>query len=238
MGFFRNILPASLYAFLFEIYQDYIEIKQCCYGYEGEDLIVSKLFLGKKNGFFVDIGAYHPKTYSNTYLFYKKGWRGINIDANPLSIKKFQKFRKRDINLNVGVAKIEGKLCYYMFTEPALNTFSELVYKDRIEKDKATPIGKVEIPTLPLKKIFDIYLPKNQKIDFISIDTEGFEWEVIESNDWDEYRPKVILIEEYDRKKVFVEDSKIYQYFKKLNYAFVAKTFNTFVFLDRDTQLF
>ena len=236
MGFLKKSLPAFLYKPLFNFYQDYIEIKQSCYGFEGEDLILNKLFFKKKNGFYIDIGAYHPKTYSNTYLFYKKGCRGINIDANPLSIKKFEKFRKRDININIGIAQKEGTLKYYMFEEAAINTFSENVYRDRLEKDKAKFIGVKEIPTQPLKSILDKLLPEGQKIDFMSVDVEGFEWEVLLSNDWHKYRPEVVLIEEYNRDKDLLENSRVYDFFKKQNYGFVAKTFSTFVFIDKNSQ--
>ena len=57
-----------------------------CYSQEGEDMILGKIFSGQKHGFYVDVGAHHPLRFSNTYLFYLKGWRGINIDAMPGSM--------------------------------------------------------------------------------------------------------------------------------------------------------
>jgi len=79
------------------------------YSQFGEDAVLRVLVnSGERPGFYVDVGAYHPKHLSNTYFFYKKGWRGINIDPNPRSIKLFNLLRPTDINLNVAIANGEG----------------------------------------------------------------------------------------------------------------------------------
>ena len=78
------------------------------YSLQGEDMVLKELFADKNQGFYVDVGAHHPFRFSNTYLFYKKGWRGINIDAMPRSMELFDKFRPRDINIECGVASNGG----------------------------------------------------------------------------------------------------------------------------------
>src|SRR3989344_4572766 len=70
------------------------------YSQSGEDMILRSIFDDKKEGFYVDVGAFHPKLYSNTYYFYKRGWRGINIEPNPGA--NFG-IRKGDINLKCGI---------------------------------------------------------------------------------------------------------------------------------------
>jgi hypothetical protein len=103
---------------------------------EGEDMILRRLFEKKKTGFYVDVGAHHPKHFSNTYFFYRMGWNGINIDALPGTKKEFDKYRGRDINLELGVAKQEGILNYYVYNDHALNTFSvSLVEKRKASKN-------------------------------------------------------------------------------------------------------
>ena len=98
---------------------------------EGEDIILSEFFPNKTDGFYVDVGAHHPMRFSNTHMFYKKGWRGINIDAMPGSMKAFERKRPRDINLEIGVSGKEGEMTFYMFDDPALNGFSMEISKDR-----------------------------------------------------------------------------------------------------------
>lgn len=165
------------------------------YAQEGEDLILQRIFERQAKGFYVDVGAHHPFRFSNTYLFYKKGWRGINLDAMPDSMKPFNKYRKRDINLEIPVGRDGEKLNYCIFNEPALNTFDETRIDDIIKKPEYNLIKKIEIKIRSLKNILDEYLPNGQKIDFMSIDVEGLDFEVIQSNDWEKFRPKILLVE-------------------------------------------
>src|SRR5215470_18597307 len=104
---------------------------QFSYAQEGEDLILERIFEGKTAGFYVDVGAHHPKRFSNTYRFYRRGWCGINIEPNPDTLALFNRSRKRDINLAVGVAAQEGELVYFMFNEPALNSFDRALSERR-----------------------------------------------------------------------------------------------------------
>ena len=95
-----------------------------CYSQNGEDLILNQ-FLKIKKRFFIDVGAHHPIRFSNTYLFYKKGWSGINIDAMPGSMYLFNKLRPKDINMERGVGLKNDQFMFYQFNESALNTFSK-----------------------------------------------------------------------------------------------------------------
>jgi len=201
---------------------------------EGEDLIIKRIFEGQKTGFYVDVGAHHPKRFSNTYLFYKMGWQGINIDAMPESMNIFKIKRPRDINLEIGVSNEQQELVYYMFNEPALNTFSEDEAKNKDGLRNYKIIDKIKIKTSPLKSILDEYLPKDCKIDFMSIDVEGFDLQVIESNDWEKYRPTIILIEDLKKYAIveLTEHSEIYKFLIVKDYQFIAKTFNTLFFKD------
>ena len=81
--------------------------KNLSYSQNGEDRILHRIFENQKSGFYVDIGAHHPFRFSNTFLFYKMGWKGINVDAMPKSMEIFKRFRPRDINLELAVGTIE-----------------------------------------------------------------------------------------------------------------------------------
>jgi len=115
------------------------------YSQEGEDMILSRLFGNQQAGFYVDVGAHHPMRFSNTYFFYKKGWNGINIDAMPDSMKLFNKFRPRDINIEKPVSDKKQILTYYAFNESALMVF----LKSYLKKEQVKRI----IIILFLKKI-------------------------------------------------------------------------------------
>ena len=368
------------------------------YSIEGEDRIVRALLWEKHDkGFYVDVGAHHPFRFSNTYLFYTQGWSGINIDATPGSMKAFNKYRPRDINLEVGVGRGRktggggGELCkdsasgeqcgsvanfvkgttakvanlpqslqsslvptanprileeenqagsetqtelesnfldssspllrdtapavawqstlessaqvdsmdchadfqsarndsnnaptlnepakdsgifdnkaptisksqaagffrkayaqtssdkptprymeYYMFDEPAWNTFDPQVAQNSLGKLQRI----VKVPLLTLGEVLHTYVPKGVEIDFLSIDCEGFDLAVLESNDWDSFVPHIIIVEiltniygELDM--VALQDNEIARFLFSKGYALVAKAHNSVIFQHKDRR--
>lgn len=205
------------------------------YSQEGEDMIYRSFFEGRKNykGFYVDVGALHPYRYSNTLHFYKNGWRGINIEPTPGANKLFNIFRKKDININAGISANEGMLPFYCFSEPAVNSFS----KNDADRLSATTDYKlsqvINVPTMPLAAVLDKYLPEGTVIDFLNIDAEGLDLEVLASNNWDRYRPLFIIIEvKIDFKDI--KGSEIYNYLINKNYELVAKTMRTSFFRHKE----
>ena len=165
------------------------------YSQEGEDQILRRIFEGQAVGFYIDVGAHHPKRFSNTYLFYKRGWHGINIDAMPGSMKIFGKVRPRDLNLEMGIGSSVERLDYYVFSDTALNGFSKEL-SERYEADSDNKIRKVvKVDVQPLSQVLDCHLNSGQEIDFMSIDVEGLDFDVLKSNDWSKYRPKFVLAE-------------------------------------------
>ena len=190
------------------------------YSQFGEDIYVTKMF-PKKDGIYVDVGAHHPKRYSNTYLLHKKGWRGVNIDPNPHTIALFNRARPKDVNLCTGIGNTEGELTYYQFSDPAVNTFSKLEADKWMGKDWITFLGtkKVRIQTLA-HALSDISL--DAPIDLLDIDTEGMDLEVLESNDWSVFVPKTIIVESSGFDAAEPHSHPIYQYLTKKGYALKA----------------
>ncbi|MDZ4792716.1 MAG: FkbM family methyltransferase [Bacteroidota bacterium] len=169
------------------------------YSQAGEDAILSKTFsflLPVKNGFYVDIGSYHPFRHSNTYLLYKAGWRGVNIDPRPGSKALFDRYRGRDINIEAGIGGEDASMTYYMLDENSvMNTFS---------KDNLVKLGvfgqvkkTVEVPVFTFATLLEKY-PDIKTIDYLNIDAEGFEMEILAGMNLDAVMPKVISIEQND----------------------------------------
>lgn len=162
---------------------------------KGEDLVIEKILGDKKKGFYIDVGAHNPTVYNNTKRFYEKGWSGINIEPNPILFKRFKKERKRDVNLNIGIGKKSTVLSFYEINPDSLSTFS------KSEKNAKINLGytlsheyKIHVSTL--KNVISKYVRNN--IDFLSVDTEGWDLEVLQSNDWVRYRPRVVCVETGD----------------------------------------
>ena len=196
------------------------------YSQEGEDILLNRLFDSKKGGFYVDVGAHHPKRFSNTYYFYRRGWSGINIDAMPGSMAPFQKERDRDINLQIGVGKSSGDLSFYMFKDGALNTFDAEIAGCR-EMDGAGVSRKVLVPVQTLAEILDAHLPAGKTVDFLSVDAEGLDLEVLESNDWEKYRPHIIVVEVFGCTAEAAMNHAISAFLAQQGYELIAKTLNT-----------
>lgn len=204
------------------------------YSQEGEDMILRRLFEGQESGFYVDVGAHHPKRFSNTFFFYKKGWNGINIDAMPDSMKLFNKLRSRDINLELAVSDKKEVLTFFLFNEPALNGFSEKLSKLRDGKGQYFVENTREIETVTLKEVLDANLREDNQIDFLSIDVEGLDVAVLKSNDFHKYRPKVILIELLGKSLNDVIEHETTLWLKQFDYLCYAKTVNTVIYLTHE----
>lgn len=235
----KNILSPRLYNYILNFYDKYFNsFTKKSYSQEGEDLILQRIFEYQKTGFYIDVGAHHPKRFSNTYLFYKKGWRGINIEPRPGSKKYFDKIRYRDINIEAAISEKTQKLTYYMFSEPALNKLSDENEKDFLKSGNHELRNKVEIETTTLKNICDKYLPEKTQIDFLSVDVEGYDLNVLNSNDWDKYRPKIVLVEEKDFEIDAPFKSNIFKYLSEKGYKLSAKTFYTLIFQELNDRKF
>lgn len=162
------------------------------YAQNREDIILAAFFRPEESGFYVDVGANHPVHDSVTNYFYERGWHGINIEPNKRLYKALIKARPHDINLQIGVANKAGKLKIREYEEryDGLSTFSELQQKERD--------GSIEYidRIVEVRTLAEILKEQNIKnISFMKVDVEGFEYEVLKGNDWNNYRPQVICIE-------------------------------------------
>ncbi len=242
------------------------------YAQSGEDMIAwtevnsSQMTDGRlqmknamRGGVYVDVGAYHPKLFSNTYLFYKKGWRGICVEPNPEMKGLFHLARPRDLFLNMGVGEEKSQkvknsknqnnvftgssiakagvggnfMEYFQFEDGAANTFSASQAKKNQEEARRKLVRTTKIPVRSLKWILDKNLPRGQKIDLMSVDVEGMDLEVLRSNDWKKYRPRVIIAEDlgFDLEKP--KGSKVFGFLSSMGYKLVAKTPYSLIFKEK-----
>jgi FkbM family methyltransferase len=211
---------------------------QRAYSQEGEDLVLLRFFENarRRQGFYVDVGAHHPTRFSNTKLFYDLGWRGISIDPRPGFAQEFMKARPGDIAIEAAVAQTPGQLTYYMFDEPALNGFDAQLSTDRHNRSDYKIIGSQAIQMSRLDSLLHSHVPVNTKIDFMSIDVEGLDLEVLMSNDWQSIRPRFVLVEIFGKwlSDILATDSA--KYLAAQDYLPVSRTRHTVFFEDRHFQ--
>jgi len=199
----------------------------------GEDIILSKLLRNKRKGFYVDVGAYDPFRFSNTMHFYKRGWTGINIEPDSTQYSGFLASRSKDINLNIGVGSKTGTLTYYCMNPKTLSTFSSLQARSYVRQGFRL-VEKTKIPIRTLSAVFRKYV-NHIHIDFMSVDVEGFEMDVLKSNDWKTFRPGFICIElsfrdsdprETRRKRAII------RYMRRIGYEFRTNTILNYIYED------
>lgn len=209
------------------------------YSQEGEDVLLDRLLATQEKGFYVDVGAHHPKRFSNSHYFYMRGWRGINIEPNPAIHDLFRKMRSRDVNLQLGISDLPGELLYYEFDDPALNTFDEQLMRDRESNTSYRVIATRRIKVAPLASVLEMNLNPGQPIDFLSVDVEGLDLNVLRSNDWKRFRPRCVVSEALnaDLSPAALASNPLVAYMGAQHYCLAAKTCNSWFFLDtRETD--
>lgn len=195
------------------------------YSQYSEDLIVDVLLGCSLDGCYIDIGANDPELLSNTHRFYMRGWRGINIEPEPNLFQKLSEGRPLDVNLNVGVGAEISILKFYRLEPSTLLSFDPAVARHNLRSIGAKALGEVILPVVTITSILDEHL-NNRDIDFMSIDVEGSELEVLRGNDWQRYRPRLILIEINHRGK------EIQSYLNTHGYRLIWSNSTNGIFID------
>ncbi len=130
--------------------------------------------------------------------------------------------RKYDVNLEIGIGQYPGNMTFYCFNEPALNTFDQKVAQERNTGNPYKIVKEIIVPIETLGGILDRHLPKNQQIDVLTIDVEGFDLQVLMSNNWEKYTPKYILVEDVSFDFNSPNSSEVYSFLSEKKYKIVA----------------
>lgn len=180
-------------------------------------------------GFYIDIGAHHPFRFSNTAIYHKRGWNGINVDATPGSMVAFNKMRPKDINLECAVSSDARERIFYIYNEPALNGID----CDRSEEFAGTKfklLRKISIQTHTLASILQSHIQQLPKPNFLTIDVEGHDLEVLQSNDWNKFRFDWVLCEIQVGSISDLACNPVYKYISDKGYHLRAFTGRTGIF--------
>ena len=176
----------------------------------GEDTFINEFFKDKVKGKYVDLGAFHPIRLNNTYLLYKRGWSGTNIDFNPTSIDMFNLVRKRDHNICSLISDKDGekRTAYFQHDWSAGNTtILDEDFKKVLKKEKTM-----------ISKTFENLITHD--FDFLNIDLEGHDYNVLKTINLKKYNPKLICIEILAKSK---DGKKIFKHMEENSFIFVKK---------------
>lgn len=188
------------------------------YAQFAEDVTIKRAFPKGYKGIFVDVGCFHPVKYSNTYMLYKKGWRGINIDIDSIKIDGFNMVRPKDSNITSAISTTEGDEVEY---------FSSGFYSltNTLDPEFAADVGgyiKKSCKASKLTTVIDNSIYKDRQIDLLSIDTEAHDVEVLKSLDFERYTPTVIAVELHLRKFSEIAQSEVYTFLIDKGYELIG----------------
>ena len=226
----------NIFKFLYFYYQllksKRIQNKRKLYSNWGLDMIADDFFKNKSKGIYIDVGCHHPFLNNNTYRLYKKGWSGINIDLDFNTVDMFNFFRSSDLNIEAAVSdKNEERDFFFFHNRSAVNTLSE---KSGI---KAKEVKKIQTTTL--NTLIENSKFKDSKINYVSIDVEGHELNVLRGFNLKKYKPDLIILEFidpnikefYQQNVKSIMDSNLYQYMIDNDYKFVNWIHDDLVFI-------
>jgi hypothetical protein len=208
------------------------------------DLIIDRIFLKKNNGIYLDIGCNHPIKYNNTYLLYKKGWNGINVDLDKDSINQFNNLRKDDVNVQTLITSKdnEEKELYYYHKRSAINTISKTLANKRGNKHKEIK----KIKGISINSVIENTKYKDSKINLLSIDIENYEYEALKNFKFEKYNIDVIVteitdttidaLETYNQSLDQILSSNLYKLLIKNNYKLVNWVNADLVFVNNNSN--
>lgn len=189
-------------------------------------MILNTIFSNVEKGTYVDVGACDPYFQSNTQFFYNKGWSGINIDANEISINRFKKIRSRDKNIIVLIHNIEEELEFFFYENPAYNG---CIYRENIPS-KLLYSKKIRSKTLTDK----LNAEKFTNINFLSIDAEGNDFNVLISLDLKKIRPQIIIVESFSKDVLSDLSSEISKYLLNNDYKYFCRTVTNSLYISKE----
>lgn len=216
------------------------------YSISNVDLVIERIFKNKDDGIYIDVGCNHPIKYNNTYLLYRKGWNGLNIDLDKKSIEQFNKLRKRDINIQALVTSFdnEEKELYFYHERSAINTISKELAESRNQHHKEIK----KIKGISLNSIIENSKFKKSKINLLSIDIENYEYEALKKFNFDKYEIDVIVteitdtsiknLEIYNLSLDNIVETNLYKLMLENNYKLINWVNADLIFIRKSSSLF
>ena len=222
------------------LYRRKYKYKKISYSFNAVDLIVNYIFKNKNNGFYLDVGSQHPISNNNTYLLFKRGWSGINIDLDKKNIDLFNTARPNDINLNLAISSdVAEKKLYFYHDKSPINTLDKVVSDFQTATVKEIKRIKTTTLNMALQN-----LKFNNKIDYMNLDVEGHEMDIFKAFDLSLYKPSIISVEFLDLDMKYLEfknndlqrivNSDLYKHLLNNNYHFVNWLHGDLIFVHRD----
>lgn len=200
------------------------------YSQFGEDITAANLLRNVKSGFYVDIGAHHPLRHSNTALFHIWGWRGVTVEPMRQGFRAFRRYRPHAINVRAAIHNDEDSVTLFKFRGGLSNTtMQERVKGLRKSKDV---VGEEVVPALSLNDVFERHVPDGVRVNYLSVDIEGYDIEAMLAFDLARYRPDVVCLELYRPDMLALGENVAVKYMSEHGYQLYAINIYSFTFVN------
>jgi FkbM family methyltransferase len=163
------------------------------YAQNAEDVVLRRAFHDVASGFYVDVGACVPVDDSVTHHFYESGWSGVNVEPDPGFHRELVEARPRDTNLAVAVGAAAGEVSFFPTQVRGHGTLDPSIAAERAGESPE----QVVVPQVTLQEVLDAHAPP-AGVDFLKVDVEGWEAEVLAGHDFASVRPRVVVVEAVD----------------------------------------
>lgn len=182
-----------------DLYSYWRDKRRGTYSQHGEDLWLDNHFAGRRNGYYVDIGASHPIRLSNTWKLYsERDWHGVTVEPIPAQADAHRRWRPRDTLVPVCIGTEPGTRTFYELSPSVLSTLDKAAANAAVTEKRAAPWRTYNIEVITLKQLF-AFIGTSIKVDLLSVDMEGLDADVLTGFSFTEYRPRVIIAEANDR---------------------------------------
>jgi FkbM family methyltransferase len=214
------------------------------YSQFGEDVFLASIYkrlkfeknLDIKAGYIVDVGAHRPIRLSNSYLFYRLGWKSINIDPAPETKALFDKVRQRDTNLQIAVSDTVGEATLYVFgSQSVWNTLSDTSARIAEGRLGVRPT-KVPVKTTTLRAICSKYVNPDE-FEILMIDAEGFDILILQTNDWEAFRPRLVIVEVHGFDLEHLSEDATFVFMQSKGYKLFSFLHPSAIYLREDSIL-
>jgi len=228
----KNKLKDSFLRYPYHLFENFMfQLKaRKFYGQTAEDAVLQRL-LPEKEGTYFDIGGGHPIKFSNTYAFYRRGWRGTSVDAIKFNTVIYRLLRPRDLSIHALIGNGSEMTDFFVFEPYGLSTADPEVATNVLSIKDVRLLETIKLRTIPLSDIAPSITPT--AASFLSIDVEGFDLQVLKSNDWTRFRPRIICIENWGSVQNSI-NSEINSYLKSKNYHLYAFTGLSGIYIAND----
>lgn len=213
------------------------------YSQFGEDLVVGKIFqsigLDLETSYFLDLGAFHPSWISNTFLFYRRGLSGINVDTGRDKIRLFEAFRPRDVSLLAAVVPDDGPAEVTLASPPGYSEAASVLEGNEApvaEEPRFARFGLryTRLNALKVSELLDL-APRNKRFAYLNVDCEGLDERIVRSIDLERVRPAVLSFEAsppIDGRLDHLRDSEVARFLRERDYAFISQCALTSIYVD------